>query len=138
MIAFPDLILLMAIGNSWAKPEKFAISNRGVMDQMRMTFQKPGAEDTEQDLYIRGGNLRIQTQQNPDEIYAAQALPHDHYGGDGYRHHHTVAGKPVLPWLWNPAPTPEWGILLRGKNLYLAARGCCFIRLAGLYYSGHL
>ena len=52
-------------GNSWAKPEKFHDCNRGgKLDQIRQTFQKPGAEDTEQDLYIRGGNLRIQTQQN--------------------------------------------------------------------------
>lgn len=143
MIAFPDLILAMAIAGILGPSLKNSmIANRGgKLDQIRQTFQKSGAEDTEQDLYIGGGNLRLQTQQNPYEIYAAQRAPHDdHYSGDGYRHHHAVAGKPVLPWFWNSAPYAGMGIYAeRGKNLYTEQPVAAVLSgTCGLYYGSHL
>ena len=92
-----------------------------------------GLESENEDIFYFG--------ESPYEIYAAQRASHDdYYGGDGYRHHHAVAGQPVLPWLWNPAPYTGMGIYAeRGKNLYTEQPVAAVLSgTCGLYYGGHL
>ena len=142
MIAFPDLILAMAIAGILGPSLKNSMIAIAAVSWTRYArLSRSLVLKIRNRTYISAAEISGSRHSRILMRYAAQRASYDdHYGGDGYRHHHAVAGKPVLPWLWNPAPYAGMGIYAeRGKNLYTEQPVAAVLSgTCGLYYGGHL
>ena len=135
MIAFPDLILAMAIAGILGASLKNSMIAIAAVSWTR---------------YARLSRSLVLKIRNRTYISAAEI--------SGSRHSRILmrymlpnalptmiipvwgAGKPVLPWLWNPASHTGMGIYAeRGKNLYTEQPVAAVLSgTCGLYYGSHL